>query len=130
MNNNKSSGGEITRFAKSFRHAFRGLRYAAVHERNFQIELVIAFFILVSIFVLKLKSWEAIVLILMTMWVLVAELTNTVVERVVDILKPRVHPYARLIKDIMAAVVLISSVVAGIVGIIIFLPYIRSLWGG
>jgi diacylglycerol kinase len=42
-------------------------------------------------------------------------------------LKPRIHPYARLIKDLMAAVVLISSIVALIVGIIIFYPYIRDL---
>jgi len=61
------------------------------------------------------------------MWVLILELINTVVERVVDILKPRIHPYARLIKDLMAAVVLISSIVAVIVGIIIFYPYFRDL---
>jgi len=63
------------------------------------------------------------------MWVLITELTNTVLERVVDILKPRIHPYARLIKDIMAAVVLISCFVAIAVGIIIFWPYIKELFG-
>lgn len=65
---------------------------------------------------------------LIIMWVLITELTNTVVERVVDILKPRIHPYARLVKDIMAAVVLISSIMAVVVGVIIFYPYFRSLF--
>ena len=124
---NKTNGERLRDIRKSFRHAFRGLKYAISYERNFQIEIVIAAFVFALIFVFKVKNWEAIVLILMIMWVLITELTNTVVERVVDIIKPRIHPYARLIKDIMAAVVLISAVVAVMVGVIIFLPYIREL---
>lgn len=116
------------KISRSFHHAFNGLRYAISYERNFQIELVIAVFVLTLIFIFKVKSWEAVVLVLMIMWVLITELTNTVVERVVDILKPRIHPYARLIKDIMAAVVLISAIVAIFVGVIIFYPYFRELF--
>ncbi|MCX6766027.1 MAG: diacylglycerol kinase [Candidatus Moranbacteria bacterium] len=128
-NGNQTSGEEIKKLNKSFRHAFRGFKYAASYERNFQIELVLAVFVLALIFIFKVKNWEAIVLILMIMWVLITELTNTVVERVVDIIRPKIHPYARLIKDIMAAVVLISTLVAVAVGIIIFLPYIREFLG-
>lgn len=119
---------EIRKLNKSFRHAFRGLKYTIANERNFQIELIAAAFVIALIFIFKVKSWEAIILILMIMWVLVTELTNTVVERVADIIKPRVHPYSRLVKDIMAAVVLISSVIALAVGIIIFYPYILKLF--
>jgi diacylglycerol kinase (ATP) len=46
----------------------------------------------------------------------------------VDILKPRVHPYAQLIKDIMAAAVLIASGGAIVIGVIIFFPYIKELF--
>ena len=119
----------MAKFSKSLKHAWSGLKYAVSYERNFQIEIVFAVFILALIFIFKVKNWEAIVLVLMIMWVLVTELTNTVVERVVDILKPRLHPYARLIKDIMAAVVLISCLVAIAVGIIIFWPYAQELFG-
>lgn len=108
------------------RNALRGLNHVVRHERNFQIELVAAIIIMIAILYLQLKGWEAIVLILMVMWVLIMELINTAVERVVDILKPRIHPYARLVKDIMATVVLISSAVAVVIGIIIFLPYVRD----
>jgi len=118
---------EAQRFKRSLRHAIDGIVYAVSRERNFRIEIVVAFFVVVFILVFKVKNWEAIILILMMMWVLILELINTVLERVVDILKPRIHPYARLIKDLMAAVVLISSIVALIVGIIIFYPYIRDL---
>ena len=113
---------------KSFSCAFRGLKYALTTERNFQIEFVVAIFVGVLILIFDIKSWEAVVLVAMTMFVLIVELANTVVERVVDILKPRVHPYVRLIKDMMASVVLISAVFAAAVGIIIFYPYFVKLF--
>jgi diacylglycerol kinase len=119
----------MAKFSKSLKHAWSGLKYAISYERNFRIEIIAAVFIIALIFILDIKNWQAIVLILMIMWVLVTELTNTVVERVVDILKPRLHPYARLIKDIMAAVVLISCLVAIAVGTIIFWPYAKDLFG-
>ncbi|EKE19098.1 MAG: hypothetical protein ACD_9C00139G0002 [uncultured bacterium] len=118
---------EIRRFRRSLKHAFDGIGYALKHEKNFRIEILFAFLVVGLIFVLKVKNWEAIILILMVMWVLISELTNTVLERVVDILKPRIHPYARLIKDLMAAVVLISAVSSVVVGLIIFYPYIMGL---
>lgn len=119
---------DIKKFGRSCRHAIRGLKYALANERNFQIELVIGIFVVILIFVFKVKNWEAVILMLMVMWVLITELTNTVVERVVDILKPRIHPYARLVKDIMAAVVLISALMAIVAGVIIFYPYFRNLF--
>jgi undecaprenol kinase len=129
MSENETHNGEqIRKIHKSFKHAYRGLRYSIVYERNFQIELVIAAMVIALIFIFKVKSWEAIVLILMIMIVLILELINTVLERIVDIIKPRIHPYARLVKDVMAAVVLISSIVAIAVGAIIFFPYIRALF--
>jgi len=120
---------EIRRFGKSLRHATRGLKYVLLNERNFQIEIIISFTVLMMIWIFKVKNWEAVILILIIMFVLIFELTNTVVERVVDILKPRIHPYAKLVKDLMAAAVLISSIMAIIIGLIIFSPYVRNLIG-
>ena len=94
------------RFGRSLKHAIDGVCYAVCHEKNFRTEIALAVIVIVFILVFKVKNWEAIILVLMIMWVLILELINTVVERVVDILKPRIHPYARLIKDLMAAVVL------------------------
>ena len=119
---------ELKRFAKSVGHALDGLNYAVTQERNFRIEICMAAVVVIFTLLFRIKNWEAIVLVLMIMWVLIAELANTVLERVVDILKPRIHPYARLIKDLMAAIVLISSAVAIIIGIMIFYPYFRDLF--
>lgn len=114
-------------FRKSFSHAFRGLKYVLKNEKNFQNEVIIAGLVVLGMIYFQVTRAEAVVLFLVIFGVLVMELFNTAVERVVDILKPRVHPYARLIKDLMAASVLLSSILAIIIGLIIFLPYISEI---
>ncbi len=118
----------ISQFASSLNYAWSGLKYAFKHERNFRIEIMLTSLVIFLMLYFSLKSWEIIILFLMIVWVITVELINTVLERVVDILKPRFHPYAKLIKDIMAAVVLISALAALVVAIIIFLPHIKSLF--
>ena len=66
-------------------------------------------------------------LILMVSMVLILELMNTLVERFIDIAKPRLHNYVKIIKDTMAAVVLTASIVSVIIGILIFYPYIFKI---
>jgi len=112
---------------KSFLYAFRGLKYVMKNERNFRIELILAFLILVFSMILKIERWELVIVVFLITLVLVTELINTVVERVVDILEPRIHPFAKLIKDIMAAIVLISAITSVAIGLIVFLPYMYNL---
>lgn len=114
----------LKRLQRSFSHAIRGLKYVIIHEKNFQNEVIIAILVIAAMVYFRVTRAEAIVLFLVISSVLVMELFNTVVERVVDILKPRIHPYARLIKDLMAASVLLASVLAVVIGLLIFLPYI------
>lgn len=115
------------KFKTSLNCAIRGLQYVIKNERNFRIELIIAIFIVFLSLIFNIKIWEFIIVIFLITWVLVTELMNTVVERVVDILEPRIHPFARLIKDITAGVVLISAVMSILVGLFIFSPYIFNL---
>ena len=112
----------------SFRHAFRGLKYMLRNEQNFQIELLVGIFIVILMAIFSIRDWQKVALFLVIFSVLAMELINTIFERVVDILKPRVHPYAQLIKDIMAAAVLLASIGAVIIGLIIFYPYFRELF--
>lgn len=116
----------IAQFKKSMKHAFRGLAYALRNEKNLQNELIAAVLVVGAMFYFDVTRGESVVLILVISGVILAELVNTVLERVVDILKPKVHPYVRVIKDIMAAGVLMTSLMAIIIGIIIFYPYIAE----
>jgi undecaprenol kinase len=114
----------VKSFLHSMKHALRGLGYALKNEKNFQNEIFFGLVVVVAMVYFHVTRAEMIVLFLIICGVLVMELLNTIMERVVDILKPRVHPYARLIKDLMAASVLVTSILAVIIGVIIFVPYI------
>ena len=120
--------GNLKKFFRSFRNAFRGLKYVIKNEQNFQIEVLIGIFVVILMLIFQIRGLEKVALFLVIFFVLVMELFNTILERVVDILKQRVHPYAQLIKDVMAAAVLLASVGAIIVGILIFYPYIKELF--
>jgi diacylglycerol kinase (ATP) len=55
--------------------------------------------------------------------VIAAELFNTAIEKLVDLVSPERHPVAGQVKDIAAGAVLICAVAAAIIGLIIFIPY-------
>ena len=56
--------------------------------------------------------------------VIAAELFNTAIERLVDLVSPERHPVAGQVKDIAAGAVLVCAVAAAIIGLIIFIPYL------
>ncbi len=113
----------MKRLARSVVHAGRGITFALKNERNFQIEMIATLGVVVLMTWLPLSMTENIFLIVAITAVLSIELVNTALERVMDILKPRVHPYARVVKDIMAGAVLVVSCGSLLIGIIVFSPY-------
>ncbi|MBP9751560.1 MAG: diacylglycerol kinase family protein [Candidatus Moranbacteria bacterium] len=117
-------------FIGSLRHAVRGVRYAFFRERNFQIELALAVLAVALSFALPLSSAERAAIFLVIALVLPMELLNTACERVMDMLKPGLHPYAKAVKDLSAGAVLIASLLAALVGAAIFLPHIADLLFG
>lgn len=117
----------LKRLLKSFVDAFHGLKYAFWHEQNFRIQIFLAFIVVALTLIFPLKIWEIIILILLIVAVLTVELLNTVLEYFADLLKPRLHHYVLVIKDMMAGAVLISSLGALAIGLIIFLPHFIAL---
>ncbi|QQS20849.1 MAG: diacylglycerol kinase family protein [Candidatus Moraniibacteriota bacterium] len=118
----------MNRTVRSFSFAARGFRYVLRGERNFQIELLVASMVVLGMILFDVSVMERVVLVLSIAWVLTLELVNTAVERIMDVLQPRIHPYARIIKDVMAAAVLVSASGAFLVGIIIFAPHVFHLF--
>ena len=111
----------------SFRAAARGFLQAFASERTFQVMIAAALFLFILMSVLPLRENERLVLLLVMGMVLVLELMNTMVERLIDLLKPRLSSYVREVKDLMAAAVLVGSFFALLIGGMIFLPYIATL---
>lgn len=113
---------------KSFRYALHGFYFAWRHEQNFRIQIFFATAVFILMILFRVRTIEAVALIGVMSLVIILELLNTMFERMVDILKPRIHHYASTIKDMMASAVLVASLSALIVGILIFLPYILRLF--
>lgn len=120
----------LKRLIRSFRYAGRGLIRVFREEQSFRVQTTAGLLVLILALLFHVKIWEAVALLLVIMMVLVLELINSVFERVVDVLKPRMHPYVETVKDIMAAVVLISSVGAILIGFLILGPYVLDFFGG
>lgn len=114
------------RFARSFSYAVKGILFAVRTERNFQIEIVAGASAIMLTLFFPLSGMERSLIILSIALVLTLELANTALERIIDILKPRVHPYARVIKDVMAGAVLLASFASLAIGIAIFVPYVAD----
>jgi diacylglycerol kinase len=83
--------------------------------------------VFIAVGTLPLSSTERLVLLLVTGLILVLELLNTTVERLVDLLKPRLSAYVRDVKDMMAATVLVASLFALLVGMMILFPHLTLL---
>lgn len=109
---------------RSFRFALRGIWYALKKEQNLRIELVIAVGVIVAMFAVKTSTMEKVALLMLIIAVLVLEIFNTIIERIVDMASPRLHPLAETIKNMTAGTVLITSLFAVIIAIIIFYPHI------
>ena len=100
------------------------MRYAWHHEQNFRLQIYVAVAVLLisAFFQLSILRW--IIIIMLITMVLVLELLNTFFEKMIDVIQPRIHEYAAIMKDVLAASVLIASVGALVVGIMVFWPYL------
>ncbi len=121
---------DFNKFAKSLRYAMKGIVVVAREEQSFRLQLLAALVVVALMFGFGLRVPEKALLTLAIVLVLVLELVNSIFERMVDILKPRIHHYVEDIKDIMAGTVLVASVGALLIGVLIFWPYFVKLVTG
>lgn len=115
------------RYRDSFRYAFWGVKTAFQEERNMRTHVMTGVVVLIVSLFLDLSRSEWLWLILVSYLVFVMELINTVVENVVDLITDEYHPIAKKVKDMAAAVVLVTASFAALIGIIILLPKILQI---
>jgi diacylglycerol kinase len=120
---------EVSKFSfrerlASFTYAFRGLYHILKYEHNSRIHLLAAIMALAlgAVFHISLTEW--LIIILCIGLVFLAEITNTAIEMLVDMISPQKNEKAGRIKDIAAGGVLVASMVSLVAGIIVFLPYL------
>ena len=106
-------------FWRSFGFAIQGFRFVLVSERNIKVMLGGFVFAVVAGLVVGLEPVEWGFVLLCCGVVLCAELLNTAIETVVDLVSPEYHPLAGRAKDVAAAAVWILCVFVGLAGLIV-----------
>lgn len=108
----------------SFKYAFEGIGEALKTEQNLKIHFFIMIAVITAGLVFKINVMEWIACVILFGLVISLELINTAIETTVDIAMPEKNEKAKLAKDVAAGAVLISAIMAIVVGLIIFVPKI------
>lgn len=111
----------------SFRFAFNGLWSLLKYEHNSRIHVLAAIIAIAMGLIVKLNYFEWSLLIIVTGIVFLTELLNSSLESLADHIDPEWNELIRRAKDYSAAAVLISAIVAVVVGSLIFIPKLWAL---
>ena len=117
----------MKKLIRSFGYAFKGIGYAAKTQLNFRIHLAVTLLACFLGYILNITVDEWRWLILCVALVLTAELFNTAIEFLTDLVSPQYNELAGHVKDVSAGAVLITALFAVLIGSIIFLPKLLFL---
>lgn len=103
-----------------FKYAIEGVVHVLRTQRHMQFHFVTLVMVLVVSLVFKLTREEVLILLFTITLVLTAEMFNTAIEAVADLVTQTYHPLAKFAKDIAAGAVLITTINALAVGFLLF----------
>lgn len=107
--------------------ALQGIIQVVRWERNMRIHLFIGLLVVIFATVLGVSRLEMVALITVIGVVFMAELFNTAVEEIVNLVTPDYYPLAGIIKNISAGAVLVAALISVAVGYLVFVDYILHL---
>lgn len=119
----------IKRFVKSFHYAAQGIHYGLKHDQNLRFHFLAAVIVILAGIAFRVNTFELGILGVMIILVISAEMINTAIEKMVDLIIKEHHEDAKVAKDVSSGMVLIAAVGAIIVGVVIFTPHILHLFG-
>ena len=125
---NKKKKYSLKKLFHSFGYAFKGIITVYKTEQNIMIHTIVAILVIALGIYFKVSSLEACILIIVIGLVIAFEIINTAIEYTIDMAMPNIHPLAKMAKDASSGAVLIMAITSIIVGLIIFLPRIISLF--
>ncbi len=114
----------MKKFFKGFIYALRGIVTALKSERNLRFHIFAAISVTIAGFVFDISQIDWMMQTIAIGLVITAELMNTAIEYLTDLVSPEKNDIAGKVKDIAAGAVLISAIVALVLGLIIYLPII------
>ena len=119
---------EYKKLINSFKYAIEGFISSFKTERNMKIHILAMIVVIALGFFFRLDKVEWCFIIIAIASVISAELFNTAIETVVDMVSPERNPKAKLVKDIAAGAVFIVAIGSAIIGFIIFGPKIINVF--
>lgn len=119
---------EYKKLINSFKYAIEGIISSFKTERNMKIHVLAMIVVITLGFFFRLDKVEWCFIIIAIASVISAELFNTAIETVVDMVSPERNPKAKLVKDIAAGAVLVVAIGSAIIGFIIFGPPIINVF--
>ena len=125
MNNGKFS---IKKRIKSFGYAFAGLKVLFREEHNSWIHAAVTILVVAAGIFFHISRVEWVAVLIVIGMVFSSEIINSSLERTADFVKAERDDRKRDIKDLGAAAVLVSAIIAALVGFIVFLPKVISLF--
>ena len=111
----------------SFRHAFDGFLYTIRTQPNFRFDLLATVCVILLGIYFSVSPLEWLILVFTVNMVLVAEMLNTSIESMVDLITLEKRTDAKIAKDVSAGMVLVSAILSVIVALVIFLPKILTV---
>ncbi len=120
----KSNKFTFTSRLQSFKYAIEGVILFFKTEHNAWIHLLSALTVVLFGIYFQLSKTEWCLIVFAIGFVLVTEIINTSLEHLTDLVTPDYHEKAKKVKDLAAGGVLISAIVAVIIGVIVFSPKI------
>jgi len=114
----------------SFKLALGGIFLAAKTQPNLKIMAVFAFLAALCGYLLEISYFEWLVLLLAIFIVFIAEMINTSIEAMVDLITTEWREEARIAKDIGSGMVLVAVICSLVIGLAVFLPKIIILFYG
>ena len=118
---------KIKSLVNSFGYAFQGIWSSFKSERNMKIHVFIMILVVLLGIFLHISVTEWMICIILFALVIGAELFNTAIEAVVDMISLEKSSQAKLAKDVSAGAVLVFAIASIIVGLIIFVPKIIDI---
>ena len=112
---------------RSFLCAVYGIIAAVRKGKNIRVILVFIGMTVAAGFIFDLPATEWASVLLCCALVFTAEMANTAIEYIVDMISPDYSEPAKKVKDIAAGAVLTASLFAAIIGLVIFIPHIAAL---
>ncbi|MGM0500996.1 MAG: diacylglycerol kinase [Bacillota bacterium] len=111
---------ELKDLTNSFNNAILGISKAISRERNLQIHVIFAIGVIFLSLILDITKVELLILLLTITLVIAAEIFNTAIEALCDLITEDYHYQIKIIKDISAGAVLVTAVNAVVVGYVVF----------